>query len=147
MGSRTVDTPSDNLQCFLYVYLFVAGHNNIHHPLPSAPASLTHKCDFSKIFSNFQNILVAFFHIDKPIDFLEKTLAIVQLEDVSSTAPRASARSDSRRSAASLGVCSWTFKYKHNSSVNMRIVCYSDAGSALNETNIAKTTAYSHFLV
>ncbi len=28
----------------------------------------------------------------------------------------------------------WTFKYEHNSSVNMRIVCYSDAGSALNET-------------
>ncbi len=76
----------------------------------------------------------------------------------------------SRRSVASLGVCSeqwaavkqriqlavtqqnlqiiyktafpstcrlltvWTFKYEHNSSVNMRIVCYSDAGSALNET-------------
>ncbi len=31
----------------------------------------------------------------------------------------------------------------------MRIVCYSDAGSALNETNsnTAKTTAYSRFLV
>ncbi len=28
----------------------------------------------------------------------------------------------------------WTFKYEHNSSVNMRIVCYSDAVSALNET-------------
>ncbi len=28
----------------------------------------------------------------------------------------------------------WTFKYEHNLSVNMLIVCYSDAGSALNET-------------
>ncbi len=28
----------------------------------------------------------------------------------------------------------WTFKYEHNSSVNMLIVCYSDTGSALNET-------------
>ncbi len=28
----------------------------------------------------------------------------------------------------------WSFKYEHNSSVNMLIVCYSDAGSALNDT-------------
>ncbi len=34
----------------------------IHHPLPSAPASLTHEHNFSTIFSNFQNILAAFFH-------------------------------------------------------------------------------------
>ncbi len=75
--------------------LFVAGCNNIHHPLPSAPAFYTQERDFSTIFSNFQTLLVAFFpqqvHTDKPSDFFEKTLAIVQLEDVSSnvTAPRA----------------------------------------------------------
>ncbi len=171
VGSRTVDTPSDNLQCFPYVYLFVTGHNNIHHPLPSAPASLKHKCDFSKISSNFQNILVAVFHIDKPIDFLEKNLSYRSVGRCLQYCP-ASARSDSRRSVLSdsLGVCSeqraaelsagrnaadssvnrlktafpstcrsltvWTFKYKHNLSVNMRIVCYSDAGSALNETKV-----------
>ncbi len=77
----------------LSLYLYVAGRNNIHHPLPSAPASHTQECDFSTIFSNFQTILVAFFpqqvHTNKPSDFFEKTLAIVHLEDVSSTAPRA----------------------------------------------------------
>ncbi len=62
MCSRSVDTPTDNLQCFPYVHLFVAGRNNIHHPLSSAPASLTHERDFSTIFSNFQNILSVFFH-------------------------------------------------------------------------------------
>ncbi len=62
----------------LSLYLYVAGHNNIHHPLPSAPASHTQECDFSTIFSNFQTILVAFFpqqvHTNKPSDFFEKTL-------------------------------------------------------------------------
>ncbi len=59
--SRNVNTPTDNLQCFPYVHLFVAACNNIHPPLPSAPASLTHECSFSTIFVNFQNILAAFF--------------------------------------------------------------------------------------
>ncbi len=75
--------------------LSVAGCNNIHRPLPSAPASHTQERDFSTIFSNFQTLLAAFFpqqvHTDKPSDFFEKTLAMVQLEDVSSTAPRARA--------------------------------------------------------
>ncbi len=35
---------------------------NIHRPLPAAPASHTHKRDFSHIFSNFQTLLAAFFH-------------------------------------------------------------------------------------
>ncbi len=59
--SRTVNTPTDNLQCFPYVHLFVAACNNIHPPLPSAPASLTHECSFSTIFGNLKNILAAFF--------------------------------------------------------------------------------------
>ncbi len=33
-----------------------------------------------------------------------------------------------------LSLTVWAFKYEHNSSVNMLIVCYSDADSALNET-------------
>ncbi len=36
--------------------------HNIHRPLPSAPASHTHKHDFSTIFGNFQTLLAAFFH-------------------------------------------------------------------------------------
>ncbi len=47
---------SHNLLCFPYADLFVAGRNNIHRPLPSAPASHT-------IFSNFQTVLAAFFPI------------------------------------------------------------------------------------
>ncbi len=87
--SRTVDSPTDDLQCFPYADLFVAGRNNIHRPLPSAPASHT-------IFSNFQTLLAAFFPHNRYIltnlaTFFEKTLAVVQLEDVSSTAPRARA--------------------------------------------------------
>ncbi len=35
---------------------------NIHRPLPSAPASLTHERDFSTICNNFQALLAAFFH-------------------------------------------------------------------------------------
>ncbi len=103
--------------------------------------------------------------------FLKKTLAIVQLEEVARTAPRALALTlpVERRAASPLSVsllsserqrsstltqqtrhqqiiyktafpstCRlltvWTFKYEHNSSVNMRIACYSDAGSALNDT-------------
>ncbi len=31
--------------------------HNIHRPLPSAPASHTHKRDFSTIYSNFQTLL------------------------------------------------------------------------------------------
>ncbi len=165
----------------------MAGRNNIHHPLPSAPASHTQERDFSTIFSNFQTLLEAFFpqqvHTDKPSDFFEKTLAIVHLEDVSSAVPRARALTlpaqcrlslrlfcvvSGREAAHSVGrnaakssvnhlqnsvsstcrlLTVWTFKYEHNSSVNMRIVCYSDAGSALNETNnTAKNTAYSRFL-
>ncbi len=81
--------------CFPYD-LFVAGRNNIHHPLPSAPSSHTQECDFSTIFSNFQTLLAAFFPHNRYIltnlaTFLKKALAIVQLEDVSSTAPRARA--------------------------------------------------------
>ncbi len=75
--------------------LSVAGCNNIHRPLPSAPASHTQERDFSTIFSNFQTLLAAFFpqqvHTDNLATFFEKTLAMVQLEDVSSTAPRARA--------------------------------------------------------
>ncbi len=77
--SRTVDTPTDDLQCFPYVDLFVAGCNNIHRPLPSAPASHRHKRDFSTTFSNFQTLLAAFFplwvHTDKPSDFFWKNLS------------------------------------------------------------------------
>ncbi len=38
----------------LFFYLYVAGSNNIHRPLPSAPASHTQEREFSTIFSNFQ---------------------------------------------------------------------------------------------
>ncbi len=90
MCSGTVHTPTDKLS------LFICGGPQQYpprRPLPSAPTSHTQERDFSTIFSNFQTLLVAFFpqqvHTDKPSDFFEKTLAIVQLEDVSSTVPRA----------------------------------------------------------
>ncbi len=86
--SRTVDTPTDELQCFPYIDLFVAGRNNIHlhRPLPSAPASHT-------IFSNFQTLLAAFFPITgtywQTQRLFGKNLSNGQLEAVSSTVPRA----------------------------------------------------------
>ncbi len=49
---KNCDTPTDDLQCFPYAGLFVAGRNNIHQPLPSAPASHTRERNFSTIFSN-----------------------------------------------------------------------------------------------
>ncbi len=65
--------------CFPYD-LFVAGRNNIHHPLPSVPSSHTQECDFSTIFSNFQTLLAAFFPHNRYIltnlaTFLEKNLS------------------------------------------------------------------------
>ncbi len=59
--ARTARSVCSNCRRFPYVHLFVAACNNIHPPLPSAPASLTHECSFSTIFVNFQNILAAFF--------------------------------------------------------------------------------------
>ncbi len=107
--SRTVDTPTDDLQCFPYVDLFVAGCNNIHRPLPSAPASHRHKRDFSTTFSNFQTLLAAFFplwvHTDKPSDFFWKNLSYGSVGRCLQYCPT-SARSDSRRSVASLCVSS-----------------------------------------
>ncbi len=104
--SRTVDTPTDDLQCFPYVNLFVAGRNNIHRPLPSAPASLTQECDFSTIYSNFQNILVAFFHNRDILTYLAtKNLSYRSVGRCLQYCP-VSARSDSWHSLALLGVCS-----------------------------------------
>ncbi len=84
--------------------LFLAGRNNIHHPLPSAPASHTQERDFSTIFSNFQTLLAAFFpttvHTDKTF---EKTLAIWKMSPV---LPREREVWLSRRSVASLCVYS-----------------------------------------
>ncbi len=75
--------------------LFVAGLQPISTArCHSAPASPHTRARLS-VFSNFQNLLAAFFfpqqvHTDKPSDFFEKTLAIVLLEFVSCnvTAPR-----------------------------------------------------------
>ncbi len=159
--SRTVDTPTDNLQGFPFIHLFVAGHNNIHHPLPSAPVSLTHKRDLSTIFSNLHNILAAFpllGHTDKPSDFFEKNLSYrpvrrcLQYCPTSAVSPLSASVHSFRLAVtqptrqqiiyktAFPSTCRlltvWTFKYEHNLSVNMHIVCYSDAGSALNETKV-----------
>ncbi len=100
LGNNTAQ-PQLRLAVFTHVDLFVAACHNIHidrhkYHTPAAISSCvshTHKRDFSTIFSNFQTLLAAFFphkkvHTDKPSDFFEKTLAIVQLEDVSSAAPR-----------------------------------------------------------
>ncbi len=46
----------------IYLWRPASNATNTHRPLPSAPASHTLERDFSTIFSNFQTLLVAFFH-------------------------------------------------------------------------------------
>ncbi len=52
------DTPTDNLQCFPYVHLFVV--SCLNRPLPSGVT--TERAWLSTIFSNFQTIWQIFFH-------------------------------------------------------------------------------------
>ncbi len=81
-------------QCFPHIDFTWAGRPGI---LTAAQVYLvTHFCFYYyyyTIFSNFQTLLAAFFpqqvHTDKPSDFFEINLAIVQLEDVSSAVLRA----------------------------------------------------------
>ncbi len=179
--SRTVDTPTDELQCFPYADLFVAGRNNIHRPLPSAPASHT-------IFSNFQTLLAAFFPITgtywQTQRLFGKTLAMVQLEDVSSTVPRALALTPGAVSPLSASIlCSerqrsrafswpwrskivnksftkqrfqapvayWLFGLLNMNIIRLLICSFVIQTQAVRwmtqNSNIAKTTAYSHNLV
>ncbi len=133
---------------------------------------LPHLSHTSTTFSNFQNFLSAFLpwqvHTDKHSNFFDKTLAMVQLEDVSSTGPWAwdltlpaqcllSRRlfwaMSGREAAHSAGrsrlvvsksftkqcfqapVAYWVFGPLNMNIISLLIcVCYSEAGSALNET-------------
>ncbi len=80
---RTVDTPTDNLQCFPYIHLWRAASIStaLCHQLPR---------DFSTIFSNFQTPLADFFHyryiLTTQANLWKKTLAFIHLEDFASTA-------------------------------------------------------------
>ncbi len=60
----------NNFQCFPYIDLFVH----------------THEHEFSTIFSNFQTLLVTFFHkryiLTNVETFVRQTLAIIELEDL-----------------------------------------------------------------
>ncbi len=82
--------------------LSVAGRNNIHRPLPSAPASQTQERDFSTIFSNFQTLLAAFSPTTGTYwQNLWKNLSYGSVGRCLQCCP-ASASSDPRRSVASL---------------------------------------------
>ncbi len=80
--SRTVDTPTDNLQCFPYVHLIVAGRNNIHHQLPRLSHTSATLALYLATFRTFWRLL---FHIryiltTNLVTFGKKIpLAIIQL--------------------------------------------------------------------
>ncbi len=78
---------------------------NTHRPLPSAPASHTHEHDFSTIFSNFQTLLVAFFHKTYILTNLATFLKKPKLS-FSWKMSREHEVCLSRRCVTSLGVCS-----------------------------------------
>ncbi len=80
--------------------------HNIHHLLPSAPASLTHERDFSTIFCNFQTLLAAFFHRIYKLTNLETFWINLSYGSVGRCLQRcpASARSDSPGAVSPLSV-------------------------------------------
>ncbi len=76
--------------------------HNIHRPLPSAPASHTHECDFSTIFCNFQTLLATFFHRIYKLTNLATWFGW----KMSPVLPREREVWLSQRSVSSLGICS-----------------------------------------
>ncbi len=96
--STTTATTSSVSHTLIYLWrpatISTSTATNTHPPLPSAPVSHTHtSATLAQYLATFRPFWRLFFPIKRYIltnlaTFLKKTLAIVQLEDVSSAAPR-----------------------------------------------------------
>ncbi len=104
--SRTVDTPTDNLQCFPYVHLFVLGRNSIHRPLHQLPHLSHTSATLAQYIATFRTFWWLFFHNRDILTYLAtKNLSYRSVGRCLQYCP-VSARSDSWHSFAFLGVCS-----------------------------------------
>ncbi len=163
--STLPQTTSSVSHTFIYLWRAATISTTRCHQLPR----LSHtSATLAQYLATFRTFWRHFFHNRDILTNLATSLKKLNYRSVGGCLQYclASARSDSRRSVATLSasvlsseqqsiqptrqkiiyktafpstcrlLTVWTIKYEHKSSVNMCIVCYSDSGSALNQTKV-----------